>query len=86
MLTLILRRLLLFIPMWIGVSILSFVIVHATPGDPAAAFVGQDAGTAALDTTRQRLGLDLPYWQQLYNWVAGSLVGDLGSPSSSAAA
>jgi peptide/nickel transport system permease protein len=78
MLTLILRRLLLFIPMWVGVSILSFVIVHATPGDPAAAFVGQDAGTAALDTTRQRLGLDLPYLQQLYNWVTGTLVGDLG--------
>jgi peptide/nickel transport system permease protein len=78
MLNLILRRLLLFIPMWIGVSILSFVIVHATPGDPAAAFVGQDAGPAALDTTRARLGLDLPYWQQLYNWVVGSLTGDLG--------
>lgn len=78
MLNLILRRLLLFIPMWVAVSILSFVIVHATPGDPAAAFVGQDAGSAALETTRQRLGIDLPYGEQLYNWVAGTLVGDLG--------
>lgn len=48
MLNLILRRLVLFIPMWVGVSVLSFVIVHATPGDPAAAFVGQDAGPARL--------------------------------------
>lgn len=78
MLTMVLRRLLLFVPMWIAVSVLSFVIVHATPGDPAAAFVGQDAGAASLDAARARLGLDRPYVEQLVSWVAGSLTGDLG--------
>ena len=78
MLTLILRRLLLFVPMWIGVSILSFVIVHATPGDPAAAFVGMDASAGSLEVARERLGLDLPYWQQLLNWLGGTLTGNLG--------
>lgn len=78
MVNLVLRRLALFIPMWIAVSVLSFVIVHATPGDPAASFVGQDAGAASLDAARQRLGLNRPYMEQLYHWVAGSLTGDLG--------
>ncbi|MGO4572648.1 ABC transporter permease [Microvirga sp. 2TAF3] len=78
MMNLVLRRLVLFIPMWIAVSVLSFMIVHATPGDPAASFVGQDAGAASLDAARQRLGLDRPYMEQLYHWVAGSLAGDLG--------
>jgi ABC-type dipeptide/oligopeptide/nickel transport system permease component len=35
MLRLVLRRLVLFVPMWVAISIVAFVVVHATPGDPA---------------------------------------------------
>jgi peptide/nickel transport system permease protein len=75
---LILRRLLLFIPMWIGVSVLSFVIVHATPGDPASGFIGMDSGAEGMQQVRDRLGLDRPYLEQLGTWVLGTLRGDLG--------
>ncbi|CAH1673969.1 ABC transporter permease [Chelatococcus asaccharovorans] len=79
MFNMILRRLILFVPMWIAVSVLSFVIVHATPGDPAAGFVGQDTGAEGLAIARARLGLDRPYIEQLGVWVAGSITGDLGN-------
>ncbi|WOI57487.1 ABC transporter permease [Palleronia sp. LCG004] len=78
MASMIFRRLLLFIPMWIAVSILSFVIVHATPGDPAASFVGMDTGAEGMQAVRERLGLDQPYLQQLGSWVVNSMRGDLG--------
>jgi peptide/nickel transport system permease protein len=78
MFKLIVQRLVLFIPMWIAVSILSFVIVHATPGDPAAGFISQDTGTAGLEAVRERLGLDVPYHDHLSNVFAVTLTGDLG--------
>ena len=75
---LIVRRLLLFIPMWVAVSVLSFMIVRITPGDPAASFVAIDAGAEGLAAVRERLGLDKPYHEQLWAWLRGSLTGDLG--------
>jgi peptide/nickel transport system permease protein len=86
MLRLILRRLLLFVPKRVAISIVVFVVVHATPGDPAAAFLGHDAAGEGIELTRRRLGLDQPYAMQLLAWVAGAMRAILARASSSVAA
>ncbi|HEX3349491.1 MAG TPA: ABC transporter permease [Acetobacteraceae bacterium] len=78
MLRLAVRRLVLFVPMWVAVSIVAFVVVHATPGDPSATFLGQDTGVEGIAAVRHRLGLDAPYVVQLARWVIGSAHGDFG--------
>jgi peptide/nickel transport system permease protein len=74
----ILQRLILLIPMWVAVGVVSFAIVHATPGDPAAAFLGQDALVESKDVIYRRLGLDKPLHIQLISWILGAARGDLG--------
>jgi len=74
----ILQRLLLLVPMWVAVGVVSFIIVHATPGDPAAAFLGQEAQFESKATIYRRLGLDKPLSVQLVNWIVGAAHGDLG--------
>jgi len=74
----VLQRLVLLVPMWTAVAVLSFIIVHATPGDPAAAFLGQEALFESKAEIHHRLGLDKPLYVQLATWVAGAAHGDLG--------
>ena len=70
----ILKRLLLLIPVLIGVSILIFVIVRLTPGDPARILAGEHATEEYVQATRERWGLDKPMYVQYYIWFKmGSL-------------
>ena len=74
----ILKRLLLLIPVLIGVSILIFVIVRLTPGDPARILAGEHATEEYVQATRERWGLDKPMYVQYYIWFKSLLRGDLG--------
>ena len=74
----VLQRLVLLVPMWAAVAILTFMIVHATPGDPAAAFLGQEALFESKAEIYHRLGLDKPLYVQLATWLVGAAHGDLG--------
>lgn len=74
----VLRRIVLLIPVLIVVAIVDFIIIHLTPGDPAAIMLGSDAVEADLIRLRQELGLDLPIYVQFARWIAGVLQGDLG--------
>jgi len=74
----VLQRLVLLVPMWAAVAVLTFFIVHATPGDPAAAFLGQEALFQSKAEIYHRLGLDKPLYVQLATWVVGAAHGDLG--------
>ncbi|HYM69017.1 MAG TPA: ABC transporter permease [bacterium] len=74
----ILQRLILLIPLWVAVGVVSFFVVHATPGDPAAAFLGQEAQFESKEAIYRRLGLDKPLYVQLANWIVGAAHGDLG--------
>ncbi len=74
----IVQRLILLIPLWVAVGVVSFIIVHATPGDPAAVFLGQDALVESKAVIYRRLGLDKPLHVQLVNWIVGAARGDLG--------
>ncbi len=76
------KRLLQFIPVLIGISILIFGIMRIVPGDVALSIlIGDGSGTpdpAAYDRIRADLGLDKSYVEQYFDWVGGFFVGDLG--------
>ncbi len=73
-----LRRLLLAVPMLIGVSIVVFFLLRLVPGDPADAVLGTNATPALEAKVRHDLGLNEPIWVQYGKWVAGILHGNLG--------
>jgi len=75
----IIRRLLATIPVMIVVALFVFLLLHLTPGDPAAVIAGDEAGPAAIEAIRRKLGLDLPMWQQFGIYVSNLLRGDLGT-------
>lgn len=77
----IITRLLLLIPILLGITLLSFVIINILPGDVALAMLGTDGSTVdpqALETIRRDLGLDRPLHMQYLGWVAGVVQGDFG--------
>lgn len=72
------RRLLGVVPALLGVLVVTFVIVHAVPGDPAVLLAGEAATPERLDEIRRDLGLDRPLPQQFVTYVANVTRGDLG--------
>ncbi|WP_404454253.1 ABC transporter permease [Oceanobacillus kapialis] len=72
------KRLLMLIPVLIGVSIITFSLIHLIPGDPARSMLGEKATEAQLDLLRQELGLNDPYIVQYGRFVGDILQGDLG--------
>ncbi len=78
MLAHIIRRLLLAIPTLFVVLTIIFVIVRVAPGDPAVAALGDYASREAVESLRQRMGLDEPLWQQYLTFLTGLVQGDLG--------
>jgi ABC-type dipeptide/oligopeptide/nickel transport system permease component len=72
------RRLVLLVPLLFGVSIVVFLIMHLSPGDPAVLMLGQDATPAAVAKLRAELGLADPLPVQYAKWVGRSLRGNLG--------
>jgi peptide/nickel transport system permease protein len=73
------RRILMLIPVLIGMSLITFSIVHAIPGDPAKTIAGDKATPEQLQEIRKSLGLDQPFYIQYFNYVKGLLQGDLGT-------
>jgi ABC-type dipeptide/oligopeptide/nickel transport system permease component len=78
MLRYLLRRLLLTIPVLIGVATLVFALIHFIPGDPAQAILGEAASPEDIAQLRERLGLDKPLLVQYSSFLRGLLRGDLG--------
>ncbi|MET3290139.1 ABC transporter permease [Brevibacillus fluminis] len=74
-----LRRLMMLIPVLIGMSIVVFCITHAIPGDPAQTILGEKASPKALAELREQLGLNLPWYQQYFDYVGKVLTGNLGN-------
>ena len=74
----IIRRLLQLIPVLIGISLISFLLVQLTPGDPARMLLGPKASMEAVEAVRERLGLDQPLAQQYLTYAGNLLRGDLG--------
>lgn len=78
MTNLVLRRLLLAVPMLIGVSIAVFFLLRLVPGDPADAVLGTNATPALVAKVRHDLGLNDPIYVQYGQWVKGIFHGSLG--------
>lgn len=74
----ILKRLLSMIPAVFVVSVVIFLIIHLTPGDPAAVMLGDQADPEAIAALREALGLNDPLPVQYLRWLSGVLHGDLG--------
>lgn len=74
----IIRRLLLTIPVLIGVSIATFVLIRIVPGDIAVLKCGRQCPPEQLEVIRKQLGTDRPIVVQYFDWVGGIFRGDLG--------
>ena len=73
------RRLVLTIPVLLGVATLVFSLIHLIPGDPAQAMLGEAAPQADVEELRHRLGLDRPLLDQYGIFLQGLVKGDLGT-------
>jgi peptide/nickel transport system permease protein len=73
-----LRRLLSLIPVVFGVTVLVFLIIHLTPGDPARIMLGAAGRPEDVENLRHELGLDQPIYVQYARWLERAAHGDLG--------
>jgi peptide/nickel transport system permease protein len=74
----IVRRLLLLVPILIGVSFLVFIWVRALPGSPAESLLGERATPATIQRLKHQYGLDQPIFVQYGKYVRTTVEGDLG--------
>lgn len=75
----ILRRLVLLIPVLLIVGVVVFILVHLTPGDPAAVMLGPEASNEQVQQLRSQLGLNDPIYIQFVDWVGGAIHLDFGN-------
>ncbi len=74
----IIRRILATIPVMAVVGIFVFLLLHLTPGDPAAVIAGDYASPEDIKRIRIKLGLEEPIYIQFSTWVGHLIQGDLG--------
>jgi peptide/nickel transport system permease protein len=72
------KRLLLFIPVLVGVLTLTFVIAHSIPANPFAAANGQAASPVQIENLRRYLGLDKPLYLQYLSYISAMFTGNWG--------
>jgi peptide/nickel transport system permease protein len=73
-----LQRVIQLIPVLIGVSLVTFSILHLTPGDPVLLMLPPEAGEHQIEEVRRNLGLDQPLHIQYLSWLGKILRGDMG--------
>ncbi len=78
MLGYIIRRTLVIIPTLLGVSIVVFLLLSITPGDPAELLLGERATVESLEAMREYLGLNEPLYVQYWMYLKRIVRGDLG--------
>ncbi len=74
----ILRRLLLMVPVALLVTVIVFVLIRLTPGDPVLVYAGEERDPETLAQIRRSLGLDQPLPVQYAAWLGRALQGDFG--------
>ena len=79
MLTMIGRRLLAAIPLLLFVSLFVFALLDLVPGDAARNVAGETATEEEVAATRERLGLNDPFFVRYFSWLVNALHGDLGT-------
>lgn len=66
------------IPVLFIVSLIVFMIIHLTPGNPAFLILGEDSSPEAIEQLEKQLGLDKPIVIQYVDWLKNIFIGDLG--------
>jgi peptide/nickel transport system permease protein len=75
----IVRRLLAGIPVLIGVSIITFILMQIVPGDPVTASLEKRTDAATIQRIRHEMGLDRPLVVQYFEFAGKAAVGNLGN-------
>jgi peptide/nickel transport system permease protein len=78
MLAYVIRRLLSTVLVMAIVGVFVFLLLHLSPGDPAAIIAGDNATSEQIDGIRRKLGLDDPLPVQFLRWIGHIVQGDLG--------
>src|ERR1041385_5621758 len=73
------RRIWQMIPTMIGVVLLVFLLFNTVGGDPAYVLAGKISNQEQIDNIRRQLGVDQPYWVQLWIFVKQVLTADFGA-------
>jgi peptide/nickel transport system permease protein len=72
------RRIAQTIPVFFGISVITFVLIYYLPADPARMYAGPSATVATVARIRHELGLDQPLWVQYIDYMGRLFHGDLG--------
>lgn len=75
----IVKRLLWSVPTLFGVSLLVFLMVHLSPGDPAITLLGDHANKESVEKLREEMGLNKPLYEQYFIFVSKAVKGDFGN-------
>jgi len=73
------KRMLLLMPVLLGVTVLTFSISHVIPSNPAAVALGPQATPETIAALNAKWGLDQPIYVQYFHYLSGLLHGDLGT-------
>ncbi len=76
--SLIVRRMVQLVAVMLGISIVTFFLLHLAPGDPARLLAGDRASPEALAAIRAQYGLDQTLWRQYLTFLLNLLHGDIG--------
>ena len=74
----IVKRVLLFIPILLGISFIAMILIDITPGDPVTIIAGWDAKPEEIAKIADDLGLDRPIFVRYFEFVRKAISGDLG--------
>ena len=75
----ILKRILMVIPTFIAITFVTFALIHFIPGDPVEIMMGERGLTPEVhQQMMKQLGLDLPLYQQYFNYIGNVIQGDFG--------
>ena len=78
MLSYITRRIIILIPVLLGITILNFIIINLAPGSPTDLYLDPNATAATVEARQEALGLNDPLPVQYIKWLGTLLHGDLG--------
>lgn len=79
MLKKILKRIIISIPVLVGVILIIFIMLRIVPGDPVTTMMGEHVNLAVIEKVSKEMGLDQPMYVQFFKYVGNALRGDFGT-------
>lgn len=77
--TKVLKRIAVSIPVLVGVVLVIFVMLRIVPGDPVTTMMGEHVNPAVIEKVSREMGLDQPLYVQFFKYIANALRGDFGT-------